>query len=102
MLNANLHRCGADLVGGKHPRRRGRYLGDNHRQISFLTFVAAFTGAEPFYITKQPGRQETLRGNNGTINGMKRLHLGKGGVRKQKEAQRSLSGYVDERTCVSS
>ena len=52
VLHTKLYWRGANLIGGKHPRRLGRHLGDDHGEVAFLSFVAALAGAEAFDITE--------------------------------------------------
>ncbi len=75
-LHADLHRCGADLVGGEHPGDGGGHFGENQREIPLLPFLRTFAGAKAFDVTEHSGREETFGSGDGTGNNLEwNFHL---------------------------
>ena len=50
--DTNLHRRGANLVGGEHARHGRRRLGNDERKVALLALLRTFAGAEAFDVAK--------------------------------------------------
>ena len=60
MIEANFHRCGADLIGGEQSGRNGWSFGDDQRQVLFFALIGAFSCAQAFDVAKNCACQKAL------------------------------------------
>ena len=67
-LGANLHRRGADLVGGEHAGDGGGHFGHDEREVALLALLRAFAGAEAFDVAEHAAGEKALRGDDGSFN----------------------------------
>ena len=68
-FHADLHRGGANLVGGEESGHgRGR-LGDDQREIALRPLVGTLAGAEAFDVAKHAAGEKAPRGDDGMLDG---------------------------------
>ena len=66
-FGADLHGCGADLIGREHAGGGGGHFGHDEREVALGSLVRALAGAEAFDVAKHAAGQETFGCDDGTF-----------------------------------